>query len=63
MLFTAIQSRLLRIFREKDLKENFDEDSKKLLYMQRARQNLLYRLNIRNIRTFFPKIKIIIFRR
>jgi hypothetical protein len=59
----VIQSRFLRIFREKNLKENFDESLKKLLYMQRTRQNLLYRLNIRNIRTFSPRIKLIIFRR
>jgi hypothetical protein len=44
-------------------KGNFDENSEKLLYMQRTYQNLPYRSNTRNIRTFSPKIKLIIFRR
>jgi hypothetical protein len=44
-------------------KKSFDEDLKKLLYIQRACQNLFCRLNIRNMRTFSPKMKLIIFRR
>jgi hypothetical protein len=58
MSFIAVQSRSLRIFREKDLKGSFDEGSRKLLYIQRIRQNLPYRLNIRNMRTFFFEDKI-----